>query len=231
MNSLRSGCVLLAVLLQTAAAELQEPISGGHYQRQVFADNFSAPALSKLWKLYASSSEVRDGFLVGIQKPNIKHAAVHNINLEPLGDVELSVDLRFAGSKMTNLTFNQDQFEETHAGHICRIVVSPTQVILRDDKTGMFKNEIYEMSKAGGLDDATKELLKTKEVRVPVNLESNRWYTFCIRIQGDRMQTFIDGKLIGTLRSEGLAHAAKDRIGLVTPDREMHYDNIVVKAP
>ncbi len=45
------------------------------------------------------------------------------------------------------------------------------------------------------------------------------------------MQAFIDGKLIGSLQSPGVAHATKDKIGLVTPKESIHYDNVIVKVP
>jgi hypothetical protein len=45
------------------------------------------------------------------------------------------------------------------------------------------------------------------------------------------MQAFIDGKLVGSLRSEGIAHATKDKIGLVAPGQEINYDNVVIKIP
>lgn len=231
MNAWKIAIPVFAVLLQSAPAEEVASINGSYYQHEVFADTFSDPALSKDWKLYKSSSVIRDGALVGIEQKGGGHAAVHSIVLKPFSDVELDVDLQFAGSKVTNLTFNQNGFNESHAGHICRAIVSLTEVILRDGKTGVFKNEIFEMQKAKTMDDATKELLKTKEARFPVKLETNKWYSVSVRIQGDLMQAFIDGKLIGSLRSEGVAHATKDKIGLVTPGQEMLYDNVVVKVP
>lgn len=45
------------------------------------------------------------------------------------------------------------------------------------------------------------------------------------------LKPFIDGKPVGSLRSEGIAHATKNKIGLVTPGQEMLYDNVVVKVP
>lgn len=221
----------LTMALGIATAEELAPISGTNYTKQVFADDFSSPVLSKKWSLYKSLSVVRDGVLVGIEQKDGGHAAVHSVTLDAFGDVELDVDIKFAGSKSTGITFNQKGFAGSHAGHICRVFITPTKVSLYDDKTGTFKNEIYEMKTAGTLDAATKELLKTKEANFPVTLESGKWYAVSVRIKGDVMQAFIDGKLIGALRSEGIAHAAKDKIGLVTPGQEINYDNVVIKVP
>ncbi len=222
---------LLSILSQAAAAKDFKPISENDYTKQVFADDFSASRLSNKWKLYKSASVIRDGVLVGIEQKNGGHAAVHSIKLDPFSDVELNVDIRFEGSRATNLTFNQHKFKESHAGHICRVIISPKKIILRDGKTGIFKNEIFEMKKAGPLDAATKALLKTKEAGFPVKLKPDQWYSITVRIKDDVMQALIDGKLVGSLRSEGIAHATKDKIGLVAPKQEMHFDNIVVKVP
>jgi len=221
----------ITLALGIATAEEFTPISGTNYTKQVFADDFSSPVLSKKWGLYKSSSVVRDGTLVGIEQKDGGHAAVHSVTLDAFGDVDLNVDIRFAGSKSTGITFNQKGFAGSHAGHICRVNITPTKVALYDDKTGTFKNEIYEMKTAGTLDAATKELLKTKEASFPVKLESGKWYAVSVRIKGDVMQVFIDGKPVGSLRSEGIAHATKDKIGLVTPGQEINYDNVVIKIP
>jgi len=61
--------------------------------------------LPRDWKLYKCESVIRDGYLVEIGKPGSGHAAVHGIKLDPFSDVELKVDIRFAGSRSTNLDF------------------------------------------------------------------------------------------------------------------------------
>lgn len=227
-------CILFAAaasICLAAPAGPVQPIDGSHYTRLVFADDFSAPVLSKAWKSFKSSSVIRDGVLVGIEQKDGGHASVNSFSLEKFGDVELSVDIKFEGARLTNLTFNETGFKGSHAGHICRAVVSPTKLTLRDGKTGVFENSIRAMRQAGTVDDATKELLKTKEATFPLKLEKGKWYTITIRIKGDVMQAFIDGRLIGSLQSEGIAHPTKNKIGLVTPGQEMHFDNVRVRLP
>ena len=146
--------------------------------------------------------------------------------------MELTVDLKFAGSPSTNLTFNQHKFKGSHAGHLCRVVVSPTKVTLRDGKTGVFNNEIFKKRQSKEKLTAEEQaILKKTQAVFPVKLEKDKWYTVTVRIKGDLMQAFIDGKLIGSLQSPGIAHATKDKIGLVTPKESIHYDNVIVKVP
>jgi hypothetical protein len=101
--------------------------------------------------------------------------------------------------------------QELHAGHICRVVLTPTKLTLRDGKTGVFENSIHARRQEKRVDAATEELLKTKEASFPVKLVPGKWHSVSVRIKGDLMQAFIDGKLVGSLRSESIAHATKIR--------------------
>ncbi|QDV51823.1 family 16 glycoside hydrolase [Gimesia fumaroli] len=209
-----------------------DAIPADQYQKQLFEDDFSKPKLGKQWNLYKSSSVVKEGVLQGVELKDGGHAAVHQLRTEPYSDVELTVDLKFAGSPYTNLTFNQHKFKGSHAGHLCRVVISPTKITLRDGKTGVFNNEIFKKRRAKEkLTSEEQAILKRTQAVFPVKLEKDKWYTVTVRIKGDLMQAFIDGKIIGSLRSPGIAHATKDKIGLVTPKQSIHYDNVKVRVP
>lgn len=209
-----------------------EAIRGDNYQHTLFTDDFSESELGKQWTLYKSSSVIKDGVLQGVELEGGGHAAVHQLLTKPYSDVELTVDLKFAGSPSTNLTFNQHKFKGSHAGHLCRVVVSPTKVTLRDGKTGVFSNEIFKKRRSKEKLTAEEQaILKKTQADFSVKLEKDKWYTVTVRIKGDLMQAFIDGRLIGSLQSPGIAHATKDKIGLVTPKESIHYDNVIVKVP
>ncbi|MEQ9066943.1 MAG: DUF1080 domain-containing protein [Gimesia chilikensis] len=223
------ACLLAPVSVFAGAPEA---ISADQYQQTLASDDFSGPELGKQWRLYKGSSVVKDGVLQGVELEGGGHAAVHQLKTEPYSDVELTVDLKFEGSPYTNLTFNQHKFKGSHAGHLCRVVVSPTKVTLRDGKTGVFNNEIFKKRQnKEKLTEAEQETLERSQAVFPVKLKKGEWYTVTVRIKGDQMQAFIDGKLIGSLRSPGIAHPTKDMIGLVTPKQSIHYDNVKVRVP
>ncbi|MFI4850147.1 MAG: family 16 glycoside hydrolase [Gimesia chilikensis] len=232
--SAQSYLLTLACLLAPVSvfAGAPEAISADHYQQTLASDDFSESELGKQWRLYKGSSVVKDGVLQGVELEGGGHAAVHQLKTEPYSDVELTVDLKFEGSPYTNLTFNQHKFKGSHAGHLCRVVVSPTKVTLRDGKTGVFNNEIFKKRQnKEKLTEAEQDILKRSQAVFPVKLKKGEWYTVTVRIKGDQMQAFIDGKLIGSLRSPGIAHPTKDMIGLVTPRQSIHYDNVKVRVP
>lgn len=233
MMSIQGSMVTLICLLAPLPilAGAPEAISGNNYQQTLFTDDFSESELGNQWNLYKSSSVINDGVLQGVELKDGGHAAVHQLLTKPYSDVELTVDLKFAGSPSTNLTFNQHKFKGSHAGHLCRVVVSPTKVTLRDGKTGVFNNEIFKKRRSKEKLTAEEQaILKKSQAVFPVKLEKDKWYTVTVRIKGDLMQAFIDGKLIGSLQSPGIAHATKDKIGLVTPKESIHYDNVIVKV-
>ncbi|HCO21647.1 MAG: hypothetical protein CME31_27805 [Gimesia sp.] len=229
------SCLLTLVCLFSPLpvfAGAPEAIPGDYYQKQLFTDDFSRRELGGSWTLYKSSSVVKNGVLQGVELEGGGHAAVHQLLTKRYSDVELTVDLKFAGSPSTNLTFNQHKFKGSHAGHLCRVVVSPTKVTLRDGKTGVFSNEIFKKRRSKEKLTAEEQtILKKTQADFSVKLDKEKWYTVTVRIKGDLMQAFIDGKLIGSLQSPGIAHATKDKIGLVTPKESIHYDNVIVKVP
>lgn len=96
------------------------------------------------------------------------HAGVDSIHFEGRQDMEVSVKFKFAGpdAKRFNVWFDDKDFKGSHAGHIASIAVSPEDVTIADAKTGNMENSIYEMTHSpAGLDDTTKELLRTKTAR------------------------------------------------------------------
>ena len=168
--SLRAHLTIFMILFSYVPllAGQPAPLSGDLYKTERFSDNFSSPKLGRQWSLYKSSSVLKDGVLVGIEEKDGGHAAVHQLRVEPCSDLELTVDIKFEGSRSTNLTFNQHRYKETHAGHICRVIVSRNKVILRDGKTGVFNNEVFKKRKAGKkLDSKTQKLLKQSEASFP----------------------------------------------------------------
>ncbi len=223
--------VLIGVLaLQVVGVRADDE---SYYKELIFKDDFSSEGFGERWKHYKSASEVKDGVFAGITSPDSDHQAVDTIKFEGRQDMEVLVKFKFSGltAKRFNIKFDDNKYKGSHAGHICRAIVSPAMIILSDGKTGNFKNEIFEMKRsAGGLDEKTKELLKTKSVRLPVKLKKGEWHDLLIQTKGDVMTVVIDGKKVGELKSEGIAHASKSSLGMATPGKGVFYDDFLVKA-
>ena len=121
-------------------------------------------------------------------------------------------------------------FKGVHAGHISRVVLTPTKLTLYDDKEGVMRNDIYELRKsADPKKKAEGQRLTAGRTRdFPVTLEDGRWYRLGLEIVGDEMRVTIDDRPAGYLRSSGLAHAKKDdlRVGAWGKDQSGYFDDI-----
>ena len=204
------------------------------FTREIFADDFSAGAFGERWGHYKSASVVTDGVLVGITPNGSDHSAVDNIRIEGEKDLEVEVKFQFLSSqaKSFNLWFDDKNLKTSHAGHVCQVTVSPTQVVMSDAKTGAFtlENGLYDRKKANQLTQDEKAMLETKTSKVPVQIELKKWYTLTARTQADQIEVLIDGKQIGSFKSPGVAHETKSLISLTTNAVEVQYDNFRIRG-
>lgn len=222
-------CVLLFAPLLLATR--MNGLAGEPFTKILFHDDFSGVALKKEWGSWKSESVVRDGVLVGITPKTADHPSVNTVQLPPLGDLEVALSFQFHGSPSFSVMFRDLAYQGSHAGHICHVAVRPKAVTLYDGKTGIFLKEIREQRKAGKkLDKMTRDLLKKKTSQNPVNLDPKAWHDLLIRIEGDTLTVSIDGKVVGKLRSEGIAHPTKSNMNITTVDRAVHYDNFAIRT-
>lgn len=219
--------LLLAVSLATTSL-------AGDYPRVIFSDDFSSNGFGPRWGHLKSSSVVKDGILVGITAQDSGHPAVDSIKFLGERDLEVSVKFRFVSeqAKSFNVWFNDNDYKGSNGGHICQCTVSPTNVILADAKTGNFDltGDLYQRSKKNNLTAEEKEKLATKRSAIPVKISLNEWHTLVVHTKGDAMTAAIDGKEIGTFKSEGISHETKSVVSLTTTRIDVHYDDISIKG-
>ncbi len=224
----------LALIIATAAAAWSQPAAPSKGDGMVlFSDDFSSNGFGKRWGHYKSGSVVKDGVLVGITPEGSDHSAVDNIVIEPHKDLEVSVKFRYVSEKAKsfNVWFDDKGFKGAHAGHICRVTVSPKNVMISDAKTGDFRIDLYTKRKAGTeLSAEEKAMIRTKFTNVPVALPLKDWHTLVITSRGDELAVEIDGKKVGSFKSEGIAHDTKTLISLTTNQVDVEYDDFSIKA-
>jgi hypothetical protein len=220
--------VIAVVAVMTMSVVSAQAAELAPFSKEIFKDDFSAATLGKEWKLYKAQSQVVDGVLVGEEEKDGGHAAVHSVTIDPTRDIEFALSFRLAGAKNFSVTFNDSKYKGSHAGHIARVQVTAKSIMLRDEKTGIFKNEIYEMKEK---DKATSDMLKTKIANFPVQLSENTWYKLVVRCENDTMIVIIDDKEIGRFASEGIAHETKNKPALVVSGIATHFDNVVFRTP
>ncbi len=222
----------LALLLIVVSCSAASRIQAHEFNTVLFEDEFESGTLDKPWGSWKSESVVRDGVLVGITPKDADHPSVNAIDFTPQADLEVSVSFQFHGSPSFSVMIRDLEYKGSHAGHICHVAIRPDMVTLYDGKTGIFRKDIRDKRKAGEkLDAATEAMLQRKSSRNAMKLDPQAWHDLVIRIEGDVMEVSIDGRKVGRLQSEGIAHATKSNMNLTTVDREVHYDHFALRAP
>ena len=216
------------------AALLSATVCAGDYSRVIFSDDFSANAFGKQWGHYKSGSVVKDGVLVGITPEGSDHSAVDNVKFDGERDLEVAVKFRFVSdqAKSFNVWFDDKNYKGSHAGHVCQASISPASVTLSDAKTGGFDltGGLYDRKKANQLTDEEKKMLAAKQAKFPVKLALQDWHTLAVQTKGDEIRVSIDGKPVGSFKSEGVAHGTKSLVSLTTNTVDVHYDEFSIKS-
>lgn len=224
MKTLSLSCLALLASVASAA----------DYPRVIFSDDFAKDGFGKAWGHYKSSSVVKDGVLKGITAPESDHPAVDVIRIEPEKDLEVSVKFQFTSdqAKGFNVWLDDRDYKGSHAGHICSISVNPTAVTVADAKTGTFSNEIYEKKKATPptLTAEDKANLAKWTKSTPTKVSLKEWHTLLVRTAGDTVEISIDGKVVSTFQSPGVAHDHKTVVSLTTNRVDVIYDDFSIKG-
>lgn len=204
------------------------------YSRLIFSDDFAKDGFGKTWGHYKSASVVKEGVLHGITAPESDHPAVDVIRIAPERDLEVSVKFQIKGEKTYgfNIWLDDKDYKGSHAGHICSITVTQKTVIVADAKTGTFANDIYERKKATppALTDEDRANLAKWTKSVPNAVSLKEWHTLTVRTNNDLVETSIDGKVVGTFQSPGVAHDHKTVVSLTTNRVDVDYDDFSIKG-
>lgn len=230
---MRLPLTLAFTIVATSILCLGAEDAASYYGRPLFSDDFSSGSFGPRWGHYKSGSVVKDGVLVGITPENSDHSAVDSIRFDGERDLEVFVKFRFVSEKAKgfNLWFDDKDFKGSHAGHICSVSVSPTGVNIADAKTGNFRNDIYEQKKTPeGLSAEQKTYLGSKTKRFAAVVSLQDWHSFVARTKNDEVEVSLDGKVVGTFKSEGVGHETKSLVSLTTNQVDVQYDDFGLKA-
>ena len=140
----------------------------------IFSDDFDRDQLGPDWQPLIATFVVADGVLKGTQTRD-DHGAVGRV-YRPMKDVVVEFKFQFAGSPTFNVVFDDKNLRDySHAGHVCRVAVTPKQIRLGDDKEGIMRNDIFKMRRSEDPAEKAKaeELLKGRTAisKVPVEAE------------------------------------------------------------
>ena len=173
---------------------------------------------------------IRDGVLIGKQT-NDDHGAVMR-KVVDFDDLDVEFDFRFSGGTRFNFVIDDLHEKSVHAGHICRVSISPNQIFISDDKLGAMNLEVRAPAASPRLDrqqsESLQKLLSRTKASGAVKLEPHKWYKLRVQIQGDNMKASLDGELIAKLISPGIDHPTKTQFGMTVNGSTIDFDNLRV---
>lgn len=126
-----------------------------------------------------------------------------------------------------NINIADSKEKSVHAGHLFNVTINPNRVQLTDLKTGRMKLEVREANKAKKLSAEQKKLIKDKTKTFKNSLELNKWHTVLATIKGNEISCTVNGKAIGSFKSEGFAHPSKKEMRLIV-NKSAFVDDIKV---
>ncbi|MGB7325463.1 MAG: sulfatase-like hydrolase/transferase [Rubripirellula sp.] len=202
----------------------------------LFSDNFDGR--NKLGQRYQISKATAEAFTIVDGVLSCKQTQDdHGAHMHPMvafKDADIQFDVRFNGGTQFNVVIDDKADKSVHAGHICRVSISPQKMVLGDDKVGVMNLDVRELRQRTDLttDQAKsleERLRKTRQVG-SVKMVKGKWYHVRVDIMGDVMQTYLDGVPIARLQSPGIGHATKTNVGLTINGSTIEFDNFQVRA-
>ncbi len=215
----------LAITWLHAVAEEQGSVLIATKSHSLFEDDFQRDSIGE-WKVVIPGFQVADGVLIGTQERK-DHGAVGRVYL-PMQDVIVSFRFRLTAFTRFNVVFDDKNHKGSHAGHICRIAVSPQQIRLGDDKEGIMRNDIFAMRRDPKQKLAAEKLLKGRSVASKVLIEPKQWYTMQVEIVGQQMCVSLDGQPVACLQSPGIAHPSKESLHFTVTGQPVHFDDVKI---
>ncbi len=229
MKTTLSLLVVALALTTTALAE--------HHNREViFSDDFTGRA--EVGSNYVTHVQwkgdwtVVDDVLVGKQM-NPGHGTTIRLMRE-FRNLDMEFDFRFNGGTRWNFVVDDQNYAPVHAGHICRLSISPKSIKIADDKTGSMDLNIRSQRQDENLPEdqraALDAYLDTKQANADLDLKKGQWYNLRVTIVDDVRSAYIDGKKVTSLRSPGFAHPIKNKFGFTVNGSTTEFDNIKIYA-
>ena len=218
--------LLAAVCLGVAADVPTAPLA--KKGELLFSDDFTRDELGQAWRAVIPTFTVVDGVLKGSQTRD-DHGSVGSIQVA-MKDGVAEFRFRLEGAQSFNAVWDDKGYKGSHAGHICRVAITPRQIRLGDDKEGVMRNDIFEIRKDPKRKAEADKLLVGRGSAVPVKIEPHRWYQLSVEIVGDEMRVSLDGKAVGYLKSPGLAHTTKNEFHFTVSGKDALFDDVRIWA-
>ncbi len=218
----------LSLLTQTSATAADTPAPALAKRGAIlFSDDFARAQPGPKWETSQRAFAIVDGALKGGQLPTQHHPAIAGVEL-PFRDAVIEFRFRFEGATGISAVCDDRKFEGSHAGHICRVTITPKAIRLGDDKEGAMRPDIIGMRKDPARRAEAEKLLAGRSAAFPTTVSTGEWHRLDLEIVGDQMRASLDGRHIGSLKSPGIAHPTKSRFHFAISGRDVLLDDVKI---
>ena len=125
------------------------------------------------------------------------------------------------------LNFADLDLKSVWAGHLFKVTIDPGSLRITDQKTGEMDLAIRNARRAGSLTKTQEALIASKRADFPIRLKTGKWHDVQVSVMGDELTCAINGKIVGSFRSEGFAHPTKRLLRLLVPNNA-HVDDVKI---
>lgn len=192
-------------------------------------DDFSSNSIGSIWTAPGEWKQfsVEDGVLKGKQL-NPKHGATIRAAID-FSDIVFEFDMKFVGTDRFNFVIDDTRAKHiTHAGHVSRVSFTRKGLNVSDDVEGKFNLAYRKLSEAKR---AEKIKGTSTNGKFETALNEGQWYHTKITIIGTVMSAYVDGKLIASVDSPGIAYKTKNLFGFTVNNAGMEFDNVQAYLP
>lgn len=178
-------------------------------------DSEGVEELGESWSTNSASraqgekqNDLVDGTLVMQISPKADHAiSTRHTSSEPFKDVVVALRIKLDDSgDSLKLAYNDREHKEVHAGHINGVTISPTKILLADEKSARFLLKYRDKPEMAS---EKAEAQKLAEKSFEAEVETGEWHDVVTHHSGETLTVYIDGKEVASHTSPGFGHETK----------------------
>lgn len=136
-----------------------------------------------------------------------------------LGDCKVSLKFKVGEGDRLGVNFNDPELKTSHAGHVCSIRVSTSEVSVADQMNGTMNLALREKRLSGNMSEEDKHLIAKTEKKADILLKPGRWHELTFELMEDTVKVYINSVFQLEHRSPGFAHPTKRNIALSVPQQ------------
>ena len=216
-------------------------LAAGEYGTLIFHDTFDRSESQELkdepgnnWTTSSDKTakgykqiDLRDGHVYIYTHAEANHATSFRQAFDfQDGTIGLRVLFDDADDEIT-LNFADLDLKSVWAGHLFKVTVGTKSVTLNDQKTGQMDLTIRNARKDGTITKEQEAMVAAKSIRFPNTIETGKWHTVRATVIDDELICSINGKVIGSFKSEGFNHPTKRLLRLLVP-KNAHVDDVKI---